>query len=92
MPIDQTYPVARAVRAAIVLGTLSSAGMQAAIAQEEVKLEEVTVSATRGASDTNLQRTPVSVSAVTAADIDRLVLARFAQGDQAADQVGDEAE
>jgi len=73
MPIDQTNPVARAVRAAIVLGALSSAGMQAAIAQEEVKLEEVTVSATRGASDTNLQRTPVSVSAVTAADIDRLV-------------------
>lgn len=73
MPIDQRHSVARAVRAAIVLGAAVGAGVPPAWAQEEAKLEEVTVSATRGATDTNLQRTPISVSAVTATDIDRLV-------------------
>ena len=73
MPVYPFQPVARVVRAAIVLGVMSGTGMQSASAQAPTKLEEVTVSATRGASDTDLQRTPVSVSALSASDIDRLV-------------------
>ncbi len=45
----------------------------AASAQEAARLEEITVSATRAAVETALQTTPISVTPVTAADIDRLV-------------------
>jgi outer membrane cobalamin receptor len=58
--------------------SLASAGAVAlprnAAAQEstEVKLEEVTVSASRRAGATALQTTPITVTAVTSQDIDRL--------------------
>lgn len=41
--------------------------------QAESKLEEVTVSASRRAGETALQTTPITVTAVTTEDIDRLV-------------------
>ena len=45
----------------------------ACAAAEGAQLEDVMVTATRRAAETALQETPVSVSAVTTADIDRLV-------------------
>ena len=66
--------VSVALRAALVAGAAAAALPQAARADAEtVKLEEVTVTATRRAGETDLQRTPVSVSAVTSSDIDRMV-------------------
>jgi iron complex outermembrane recepter protein len=58
---------------AAALTVVSSFGSTSARAQDQdadVGLEEVTVTATRR-TDTNLQETPISVTAVTAADIDR---------------------
>ena len=68
--------VSVALRAALVAGAATAALPQVAGAApdaEEVRLEEVTVTASRRAAETALQRTPISVSAVTSSDIDRLV-------------------
>jgi iron complex outermembrane recepter protein len=64
---SRTTPIAR-----IVSAVLAAAAAPAVMAQDAVGLEEVLVTATR-AGITNLQQTPVSVSAVTAEDIDRMV-------------------
>jgi len=58
----------------ILMSSLAAVAFPA-LAQEagEARLEEVTVTASRGAVETDLQTTPISVSAVTASDIDRLV-------------------
>ena len=64
---SRSTPIAR-----IVSAVLAAAVAPAAMAQDAVGLEEVLVTATR-AGITNLQQTPVSVSAVTAEDIDRMV-------------------
>ena len=64
---SRSTPIAR-----IVSAVLASAVAPAALAQDAVGLEEVLVTATR-AGITNLQQTPVSVSAVTAQAIDRMV-------------------
>jgi iron complex outermembrane recepter protein len=64
---SRSTPIAR-----IVSAVLAAAVAPAALAQEAAGLEEVLVTATR-AGITNLQQTPVSVSAVTAQDIDRMV-------------------
>ncbi len=65
---SRTTPLAR-----IVSAVLAAAAAPAAMAQDATGgLEEVLVTATR-AGITNLQQTPVSVSAVTAEDIDRMV-------------------
>ena len=60
------------LRQAIALALAAAALAPAVQAQESEGLEEVTVTATRR-TDTNLQTTPVSVSAVTASDIERAV-------------------
>ncbi len=60
------------LRQAIALALTAAALAPAVQAQESEGLEEVTVTATRR-TDTNLQTTPVSVSAVTASDIERSV-------------------
>ncbi len=74
MSIELRRAVSVALRAALVAGAAAAALPQAAQAQAaEVRLEEVTVTATRRAGETALQRTPVSVSAVTSNDIDRMV-------------------
>ncbi len=64
---SRSTPIAR-----IVSAVLAAAVAPAALAQDAAGLEEVLVTATR-AGITNLQQTPVSVSAVTAQDIDRMV-------------------
>ncbi len=64
---SRTTPIAR-----IVSAVLAAAAAPALMAQDSTGLEEVLVTATR-AGITNLQQTPVSVSAVTAQDIDRMV-------------------
>jgi iron complex outermembrane recepter protein len=65
---SRTTPLAR-----IVSAVLAAAAAPAVMAQDATGgLEEVLVTATR-AGITNLQQTPVSVSAVTAEDIDRMV-------------------
>jgi iron complex outermembrane receptor protein len=66
---SRTTPLARIVSAVLA----AAAAAPAAMAQDAAGgLEEVLVTATR-AGITNLQQTPVSVSAVTADDIDRMV-------------------
>ncbi|MBU6212294.1 MAG: TonB-dependent receptor [Gammaproteobacteria bacterium] len=67
--------VQRAVRSSLLASALTVAAAAHAQqpAEEEIRLDEVTVTASRGASATDLQSTPISVSAVTSADIDRLV-------------------
>ncbi len=67
--------VSIALRVALTAGAAAIALPQAAQAAEEgaIKLEEVTVSATRRAAETELQTTPITVTAVTSQDIDRLV-------------------
>ena len=64
---SRSTPIAR-----IVTAVLAAAAAPAAMAQDSSGLEEVLVTATR-AGITNLQQTPISVSAVTAEDIDRMV-------------------
>lgn len=64
------------MRAVWVVGAMALTMGATARAQQsgdDNRLEEITVTATRGAKSTNLQTTPISVSAVTSADIDRLV-------------------
>jgi iron complex outermembrane receptor protein len=56
---------------ALAIGGLAATTV-AAQEQQPIGLEEITVTATRRA-ETNLQETPISVSAVTANDIDRAV-------------------
>jgi iron complex outermembrane recepter protein len=76
--MTETFSFARrllfaGLAAATVLSTSPNTYAQdAAKVGVSAQLEEVTVTATRRA-DTNLQTTPISVSAVTAADIDRMV-------------------
>ncbi len=68
-------PILRPMRSLLAACSVFAIGLvgQTAQAQEaEAALEEVTVSATRRA-DTNLQTTPISVSALTAADLERNV-------------------
>jgi iron complex outermembrane receptor protein len=66
-------PIGRFVAAVLA----SAAGLAVGTAQAQEGsgggLEEVLVTATRRSAETNLQTTPVSVTAVTNADIDRLV-------------------
>ena len=57
---------------AVALALAAAAFAPAVQAQDSEGLEEVTVTATRR-TETNLQTTPVSVSAVTASDIERAV-------------------
>jgi iron complex outermembrane receptor protein len=65
--------VSIALRVALATGSAAVVLPPVALAQAEVKLEEVTVSASRRAGETELQTTPITVSAVTSQDIDRLV-------------------
>ena len=63
----------RAAAALLFLVTGAAAVAPLAFGQQaSTSLEEVVVTATRR-TETNLQVTPISVTAVTAADIDRLV-------------------
>jgi iron complex outermembrane receptor protein len=67
---SRTTQIARIVSA--VLAT--AAGSVPAVSfGQDAGLEEVLVTATRSAAETNLQQTPVSVSAVTSNDIDRMI-------------------
>jgi iron complex outermembrane receptor protein len=65
-------PIARFV-AAVLAGAAGLAVASAEAQESGGGLEEVLVTATRAASETNLQQTPISVTAVTNTDIDRLV-------------------
>jgi iron complex outermembrane receptor protein len=60
------------LRVAIALALAATAAGTASAADTTGGLEEVTVTATRRV-ETNLQETPISVSAVTSADIERMV-------------------
>jgi iron complex outermembrane receptor protein len=72
MSIQLRRAISTALRVALAAGAVASAP-QAMGAETETKLEAVTVSATRAAIETELQTTPISVSAVTSKDIDRLI-------------------
>jgi len=72
MSIELKRAVARTL-GITVAALAASASPLAASAQEAARLEEITVSATRAAVETALQTTPISVTPVTAEDIDRLV-------------------
>jgi iron complex outermembrane recepter protein len=61
-----------AVATALGLATLAAVPGIAS-AQQSGSLEEILVTATRRSSETDLQTTPVSVTAVTTSDIDRMV-------------------
>jgi len=66
--------VSTALRVALASGAAAVALPHAAQAAEgTVRLEEVMVTATRAAAETDIQTTPVSVSAVTSNDLTRLV-------------------
>jgi iron complex outermembrane receptor protein len=66
--------VSTALRVALASGAATVALPQAAQAAEgTVRLEEVMVTATRAAAETDIQTTPVSVSAVSSNDLTRLV-------------------
>jgi iron complex outermembrane recepter protein len=69
-------PIARIV-SAVLASAAGLAPMMSHAADEPTTntsgLEEVLVTATRAANETNLQQTPISVSAVTASDINRMV-------------------
>ena len=67
--------VSVALRIALSAGAAAIAVPQVAAAadQAEARLDEVTVSAARRAGETALQTTPITVSAVTSSDIDRMV-------------------
>ncbi len=76
MSSDLRRAVSLVVRAALTAGTAAAALPQLAAAEAAEgapALDAVMVTATRQAGETDIQTTPVSVSAVTAADIDRLV-------------------
>ena len=72
---SQGLSVTVAVRSVLAASAMAMtiAAAQAQQTGDETRLEEITVTAQRGATETNLQTTPISVSAVTSADIDRLV-------------------
>ena len=72
---SQGRTVTVAVRSVLAASAMAMtmAAAQAQQTGDESRLEEITVTAQRGATETNLQTTPISVSAVTSADIDRLV-------------------
>ncbi len=66
--------VSTALRVALASGAAAVVLPQAAHAAEgTVRLEEVMVTATRAAAETDIQTTPVSVTAVTSTDMTRLV-------------------
>ncbi len=65
-------PIARIV-SAVLASAAGVAPLMAHAEQAASGLEEVLVTATRAADDTNLQQTPISVSAVTSSDIDRMI-------------------
>jgi iron complex outermembrane receptor protein len=69
---DQSRARLRAAIALALAGATVAPFAQAADAPQTASLEEVTVTATRRA-ETNLQETPISVSAVTSNDIERMV-------------------
>jgi iron complex outermembrane receptor protein len=73
MSIEVKLAVARTL--GITMAALAATAVTPpALAQSETaRLEEVTVSATRAAVETALQTTPISVTPVTASDIERLV-------------------
>lgn len=75
MLIKQGRSVTVAVRSVLAASAMAMtmAAAQAQQTGDDSRLEEITVTAQRGATETNLQTTPISVSAVTSADIDRLV-------------------
>jgi iron complex outermembrane receptor protein len=72
MSIQLTRAVSVALRAAFGAGCLVAVMPAAAQQAGEARLEEVTVSASRRAAETALQTTPITVSAVTSEDIDRM--------------------
>ena len=71
--LSRHTPIARFVAAALASAAGLSAGTPAFAQEAGGGLEEVLVTATRRASETDLQSTPVSVTAVTNTDIDRMV-------------------
>ncbi|MFZ8963615.1 MAG: TonB-dependent receptor [Steroidobacteraceae bacterium] len=75
MSIALRQAVARSLKAAIFASASAVGFSGVALAQEgaPATLEEVMVTATRSASETDLQTTPVSVTAVTATQIDQFV-------------------
>jgi iron complex outermembrane receptor protein len=74
MSSDLRRAVSTALRVALASGAAAVALPHAAQAAEgTVRLEEVMVTATRAAAETDIQTTPVSVSAVTSNDLTRLV-------------------
>jgi iron complex outermembrane receptor protein len=73
LKLSTQTPLARRI-STVLAGAASLAVYAPVIAQEAAGgLEEVLVTATRAAAETNLQETPVSVTAVTSNDIDRLI-------------------
>jgi iron complex outermembrane receptor protein len=80
MSIELRRAVSVALRAALVAGAAASALPQAARADaEQIKLEEVTVTATRRAGETDVQTTAIAVSAVSSADLDRMFISNLSQ-------------
>jgi len=75
MSSDLRRAVSVALRVAMATGAAAVALPQAAQADAEgaVRLEEVMVTATRSAAETDIQTTPVSVTAVTSTDMSRMV-------------------
>jgi iron complex outermembrane receptor protein len=73
MSIQLRRAISTALRVALAAGAVANVPQAAGAEAEAAKLEAVTVSATRSAIETALQTTPVSVSAVTTKDIDRLI-------------------
>ena len=71
--LSRHTPIARFVAAALASAAGLSVGTPAFAQEQGGGLEEVLVTATRRASETDLQSTPVSVTAVTNTDIDRMV-------------------
>ncbi|MGA1578524.1 MAG: hypothetical protein ACO39S_10110, partial [Steroidobacteraceae bacterium] len=75
MSIALRQAVASSLKAAVFASASAVGFSGVALAQEgaPATLEEVLVTATRSASETDLQTTPVSVTAVTATQIDQFV-------------------
>lgn len=83
MSIELRQAVSNALRLAALAGAVAvGLPLPAGAAAEPAQLEEVMVRATRRADETALQETPISVSAISSAEIDDLVtrdISGFAQ-------------
>ncbi len=71
MSIQLRRAISTALRVALAAGTVASAPQAVGAETEAAKLEPVTVSATRAAVETNLQDTPVAVSAIDSVTINQ---------------------